>query len=289
MLWWGKIMEYYGDYVCKEEVNWSLLTEGLTLPNENQVVFGRNMGRFLQRGESKVINLYLNGRTYKARITNVNYDERHHRKNDTLQIRYPKNGDLANTLKIIFSKSYRYILTKRRLRNTNDRSMIRLPDDYKEYLIIYTTEYEDTYLLETIAAEEIYAIKDLVKLKTERFMEVDFNFNKTDDSSTIIEDQRIVKIRKLNRTIGDNLKLLYDYRCQICGEKIGELYDSHMVESHHIDYFVNSLNNNMNNIMIVCPNHHSIIHDVNPSFDRTRKNFIFNNGFEEGLKLNCHL
>ncbi len=282
-------MKSYDDYVCKEEVNWSLLTEGLTLPNENQVVFGRNMGRFLQRGELKEINLYLNGRTYKARITNVNYDERHHRKNDTLQIRYPKNGDLSDSLKSIFSKSYRYILNKRRLRDPNDRSMIRLPEDYKEYFIIYTTEYEDTYVLETIVAEEVYAIRDIVKQNTEMFMESDFNFDKKDNISTIIEDQRIVKIRKLNRAIGDNLKLLYDYRCQICGEKIGELYDSHIVESRYIDYFVNSLNNNMDNIMIVCPNHHSIIHDVNPSFDRPRKIFIFNNGFEEGLKLNYHL
>jgi len=282
-------MKSYGDYVCKEEVNWSLLTEGLTLPNENQVIFGRNMGRFLLRGESKEINLYLNGKTYKARITNVNYDERHRRKNDTLQIRYPKNGDLSNALKFIFSKSYRYILTKRRLRDPNDRSMIRLPEDYKEYLIIYTTEYEDTYVLETIVAEEIYAIRDIVTQKTERFMESDFNFDKTDNTSTLIEDQRIVKIRKLNRAIGDNLKLLYDYRCQICGEKIGELYDSHTVESHHIDYFVISLNNNMNNIMIVCPNHHSIIHDVNPIFNKEKKIFIYNNGFEEGLRLNYHL
>jgi hypothetical protein len=282
-------MKSYENYVCKKEVDWSLLTEGLTLPNENQVVFGRNMGKFLQRGETKVINLFLNGETYNAKISNVNFDERFHRKNDTLQIRYPKNGDLSNALKFIFSKSYKYISDKRRLREQYDRSMIRLPEDYKEYLIIYTTEYEDTYKLETIVAEEIYAIRDLVKEKSERIMESNFNFDIVDDTSTIVEDQRIVKIRKLSRAIGDNLKLAYDYRCQICGQKIGELYDSHIIEAHHIDYFVNSLNNDMNNIMIVCPDHHSIIHDVNPIFDKPKKLFIYNNGFEEGLKLNCHL
>ena len=34
------------------------------------------------------------------------------------------------------------------------------------------------------------------------------------------------------------------------------------------DYFVNSLNNDERNQMIVCPNHHSIIHDANPIFNR---------------------
>ena len=46
------------NYVYKKEVDWSLLNEGLTLPFDNQVVFGQIMGRFLKRGESKDITLY---------------------------------------------------------------------------------------------------------------------------------------------------------------------------------------------------------------------------------------
>lgn len=33
------------NYVYKKEVDWSLLNEGLTLPFDNQVVFGQIMGR----------------------------------------------------------------------------------------------------------------------------------------------------------------------------------------------------------------------------------------------------
>ena len=51
-----------GEYVYKKEVDWSLLMEGLTLPVDNQVVFGQIMGRFIQRGESKDITLYLEGK-----------------------------------------------------------------------------------------------------------------------------------------------------------------------------------------------------------------------------------
>lgn len=62
------------NYVYKKEVDWSLLQEGLTLPIDNQIVFGRIMGRFLTRGESKDITLYLNGKSYKAKNTNVNFN-----------------------------------------------------------------------------------------------------------------------------------------------------------------------------------------------------------------------
>ena len=57
----------------KKEVDWSLLHDGLTLPVDNQVVFGRNMDKFLKRGESKDIILCIDGKAYKAKITNVNF------------------------------------------------------------------------------------------------------------------------------------------------------------------------------------------------------------------------
>ena len=94
------------NYVYKKEVDWSLLHEGFTLPFDNQVVFGQIMGRFLKGGESKDITLYLNGKSYKAKITNVNFDPKFKRKKDTLQIRYSKNDELARALQAYFSKSY---------------------------------------------------------------------------------------------------------------------------------------------------------------------------------------
>jgi len=120
-------------------------------------------------------------------------------------------------------------------------------------------------------------------------MEANFNYEAEDKTAAIFEDKRIIKIRKLNRKIGDNLKLLYDYRCQICGRITGTDYGTHIVESHHIDYFVNSLNNDSNNQLIVCPNHHSIIHDTNPVFNRKKLIFLYPNGYREGLTLNRHL
>ncbi|WP_088227374.1 HNH endonuclease [Desulfosporosinus sp. FKB] len=282
-------MDTAENYVYKKEVDWSLLKEGLTLPVDNQVVFGRNIDRLLSRGESRNITLYLDGQSYKAKITNVNFDPKFNRRKDTLQIMYSPNGELSNALKSHFIKSYQFICAKRQIREAGDRTMIHLPDDCKEYLAIYTTEYEDTYLLETIVADDIVALKDVVKNQQERILEARFNYDMVDEKSAIYETERIVKLRKLNKKIGDNLKLLYNYRCQICGKNSGEEYGSQIVEAHHIDYFVHSLNNDSDNQLIVCPNHHSIIHDVNPAFDRKRLLYIFPNGLQEGLALNQHL
>ena len=82
---------------------------------------------------------------------------------------------------------------------------------------------------------------------------------------------------------------MYGYRCQLCGQLIGEEFGSHIAEAHHIDYFVKSLNNDESNQIIVCPNHHSIIHDTDPVFDRKRKMYRYRNGKEQHLVLNRHI
>jgi predicted restriction endonuclease len=109
------------------------------------------------------------------------------------------------------------------------------------------------------------------------------------DTPSFLKIEKTIKIRKLDRKIIDRLKQIYHYRCQICGQYIGEKYDAEIIHSHHIDYFSTSLNNNANNILIVCPNHHGIIHTTNPQFDRNTKQFIYPNGYKEDLELNVHL
>lgn len=209
------------------------------------------MGKFLQRGESKEITLYLNGKGYKAQIHNVNFDPKFNRKKDILQIRYQRNEELAQALQMSFFKSCNYIKTQREIRAAGDRTMIRIPEKYREYLAIYTTAYEDSYILETIEADDIIFLKQAVQNQSERVMEANFNYDIEDKSATIFENIRIIKIRKLNKKIGDNLKLLYDYRCQICGQLIGAKYGAHAVKAHHIEYFIRSINNDSVRIIIV--------------------------------------
>lgn len=276
-------------YVYKKEVDWSLLTEGLTLPLKNQVYFGQVAGRFLSPGESKDIHLYLNGKSYPAQIRSLKLDPKFKRTKGMMQIRYPKNGELSKALQGMFVRSYAYLEKMRAVREKGDRSILKLPEDEKEYLAIYTTEDDDSYVLEAITNSEIKSLRDIMAGSSERVMEAEFNYDTKDNTAGLESKIQIVKIRKLNKKIGDNLKKLYSYRCQICGKMVGERYGSHVVEAHHIDYFVKSLNNDMDNQLIVCPNHHSIIHDVDPFFDRRRLLYVYKNGLEEKLVLNEHL
>ena len=276
------------NYVYKKEIDWSTLMEGFTLPLDNQVIFLRNMENFLQRGQSKIIHFFMNGKTYDAKIVNMN-NSVEKRKKDAYQIRYSRNGELSQALQQYFFKSMSYIKMIRESRDPKDRSYIKMPDGLKEYLAIYTTEYEDTFLLEPIAQDDFQVMKKAIQGMRERTVENEIEYEMEDKSSGIEKKLQIVKIRKLNRKIGENLKLLYGYRCQICGQVIGEKYGSHIAEAHHIDYFVNSLNNDANNQMIVCPNHHSVIHDANPVFDRRRMVYRFDNGMEERIRFNKHL
>ena len=60
------------NYVYKKEVDWSLFNYGISIPISHQVIFKQTAGRLLQRGESKPITLYLNGKSYKADLKNLN-------------------------------------------------------------------------------------------------------------------------------------------------------------------------------------------------------------------------
>ena len=60
------------------------------------------------------------------------------------------------------------------MREPGDRTMIRLPEECKEYLAIYTTEYDDSYVLETIVADDIVSLRQTVSGQKERIMEAEF-------------------------------------------------------------------------------------------------------------------
>lgn len=99
----------------------------------------------------------------------------------------------------------------------------------------------------------------------------------------------VQKIRKASKVVTDKLKELYDYSCQICGTNPGLDYDAKIVEAHHIEYFSVSQNHTPKNIMILCPNHHRLIHITKAQYDREKNIIIYQNGYEEALLLDKHL
>jgi 5-methylcytosine-specific restriction endonuclease McrA len=84
------------------------------------------------------------------------------------------------------------------------------------------------------------------------------------------------------------LKELYDFKCQICGWDFKPDYGQAYSETHHIIWLSRGGVDHSNNLIVVCPNHHRIIHETRPNFDRQRLAFVYPNGHKENLGLTDH-
>ena len=132
-----------------------------------------------------------------------------------------------------------------------------------------------------------YSLENLInEMSDEEFIKYldTFDFNASYDTKNAL-----VKIRKYNRKIIKELKERYNHCCQICGEEKVKSHGVSIVEAHHILPFSISENNHPNNIMILCPNHHNLIHKAQGEINVQSKKVTYINGFEETIKLNTHL
>lgn len=102
---------------------------------------------------------------------------------------------------------------------------------------------------------------------------------------TVPENKRI----KRNPELPCILKELYSFRCQVCGFDFKPRYGIPYSETHHVIWMSRGGIDHSNNIIVVCPNHHRIIHNTNPKFDREKLSFIYPNGLHESLQLKNHL
>jgi 5-methylcytosine-specific restriction endonuclease McrA len=92
-----------------------------------------------------------------------------------------------------------------------------------------------------------------------------------------------------NRQLVDDLNRLYTGRCQLCGFDSPTVYDVPSAESHHIWYRSRGGPDTMENLALLCPNHHTVIHATDATFDYAKLHFIFPNGRVEPLCINRHL
>lgn len=96
-------------------------------------------------------------------------------------------------------------------------------------------------------------------------------------------------IRRLDTRIPNQLKRIYQHRCQICGATAEVMYGVDVSEAHHIQYFTKSFNNNAKNIIILCPDHHRIVHKAHAVFNYDTHCFEYENAHIDTLCYNIHL
>ncbi|MDD5529721.1 MAG: HNH endonuclease signature motif containing protein [bacterium] len=95
---------------------------------------------------------------------------------------------------------------------------------------------------------------------------------------------------KRNAELPCLLKEFYSFKCQICGHDfLEEGYEHPYSETHHILWILRGGMDHSNNLIVVCPNHHRIIHREDPIFDRNKLVFVYKNGLNEHLENEGHL
>lgn len=113
-----------------------------------------------------------------------------------------------------------------------------------------------------------------------------------DERSSGISRERREELRAArprNRQLVADLYQLYAGRCQLCAFDSETIYNTATSEAHHIHYLSRGGEDAMENLALVCPNHHTVIHTTDARFDYAKLAFFFPNGRVEPLCLNTHL
>ena len=126
-------------------------------------------------------------------------------------------------------------------------------------------------------------VQDVSKEELEHII----NFKDTSSGIKITNGKTYKRV--FNTSIIKQLKRLYKGNCQVCGCNPLKGFDANICEVHHINFFAASQNNDSSNLIVLCPNHHRLIHKLNPQFDPLRRAFILANGDELKIKIDYHL
>lgn len=101
--------------------------------------------------------------------------------------------------------------------------------------------------------------------------------------------KELVSSYQRNRTLVRRLHEIYAGRCQLCAFDAVSVYGVKVSCAHHIHYLSRGGLDFFENLVLLCPNHHAVIHGDDAVFDYNLKRFIFSNGRQEPLALNQHL
>jgi 5-methylcytosine-specific restriction enzyme A len=91
-----------------------------------------------------------------------------------------------------------------------------------------------------------------------------------------------------NRRLVAMLRERYAGRCQLCGWDPASTYCAHLCEAHHMHWLSRGGADELENLVLVCPNHHTAIHRCDAQFDWGAEAFDFGT-WREPLLLKGHL
>lgn len=96
------------------------------------------------------------------------------------------------------------------------------------------------------------------------------------------------KAPKRNKRLVQELQELYEGKCQICLWSPVIKYGDHICHGHHIHWLSRGGEDNKDNLVLICPNHHAAIHRCDAPLDYDDLTFNFSS-HREAIKINLHL
>ncbi|MDE0005525.1 MAG: HNH endonuclease signature motif containing protein, partial [Rhodospirillaceae bacterium] len=73
----------------------------------------------------------------------------------------------------------------------------------------------------------------------------------------------------------EELRDLYGGMCQLCGWNPKSLYRRNLCEAHHVHWLSRGGHDELDNMVLICPNHHRAIHLTDAPFDWADESFVF--------------
>ena len=91
-----------------------------------------------------------------------------------------------------------------------------------------------------------------------------------------------------NRELVEELQQLYDGRCQLCRWDPRDIYGYSLCHGHHIHWLSRGGDDDLKNLMLLCPNHHTAVHRCDAPLDYSDLALDFGK-FRDKLALDLHL
>ena len=136
------------NFFYEKKVDWSLLKDGFSLPLTTHALLRNKTGFPLEIGEKHTINIVINGISFNAVLTNVDFDRKKYPNNkEIIQIRYSPNSDISQYFRKIFAISYQTISAQKNFSSKQRINNTETP----EFLRLYTTDKPDTFIGQAVA------------------------------------------------------------------------------------------------------------------------------------------
>jgi 5-methylcytosine-specific restriction enzyme A len=97
-----------------------------------------------------------------------------------------------------------------------------------------------------------------------------------------------VDVQRARRNV-ERLHDLYGGRCQLCLFDPQDHYGHRLCHGHHVEWLSRGGADELENMVLLCPNHHAAVHRDDAPFDYGDAAFRFSVGRTEPLLLNVHL